>query len=440
MTRKKNRTHKQNVLYASVVSIFIGCILALAADVCVWIISAANRYGERINADVKPDILKFSLILIFIGLFGLVYCWSISSIFDQLFINLGLGVETIYPILKSKFKGKYSTTYKFTLPPGLSTEDFIKKQQAIEEHIGKRIKIEYINKGMFIIEVFEKARIKFYDYEPQDFKGNVPIFIGKDRKGRLVCFDLAEGTEPHLLIAGTTGCGKSTALRSIITNLILKTNINLHLIDLKNGAEFSVFKRSYRVKSFAGTIDEAEIILKNINDEIEKRYSLFAKYEVNDIKAYNKRFKKNPLPYETLIVDEMVDFLQRKDLFFELESMSAKSRACGIHIILSTQRPDKDILTGRIKANVTNVLGLKSKDALNSRMIIDQEGLEKLLGKGHGLLSRLGEITEVQTPFLDADTVRNLIKHTYIDKPTKRPAVNDEPIKFNIEDLAVFQE
>lgn len=388
-----------------------------------------------------PGYEPYAFVLNLIGIGGITFYICTRSKFDRVFRNLKLGIgDYSFPMLISKVKHEESITYKFTLPTGLSVEDIKKRQDAIEQHIGNKINVGYINKGLFAIEEYIQNSIPFFNYELTKLKGNVPILIGKNRKGKMQSFDLAEGTEPHLLIAGNTGCGKSTALRSIITNLILTTNVNLHLIDLKHGAEFSLFKRSSHVKSFACTLNEAETVLKNINDEIERRYALFADNELNDIRIYNKKFKKNPLPYELLIIDEMIDFQAKKELFFQLEVISAKSRSCGIHAIYSTQRPDKDVLNGRIKSNVTNVLGLKTKDGINSRIIIDMEGLEKLNGKGNGLLSRLGNISEIQTPYLDVDKTKELIKHTYIVKNKQEKPKEDKNITVDITDLAVFKE
>jgi S-DNA-T family DNA segregation ATPase FtsK/SpoIIIE len=106
-------------------------------------------------------------------------------------------------------------------------------------------------------------------------------------------------------------------------------------------------------------------------------------------------------------------------------------------MITSTQRPDKDILNGKIKCNITNVLGMKTIDAINSRIIIDTEGLEKLNGKGHSMLSRLGEMTEVQTPYLNSEKIKELIKHTYVSK-SEAKAIPAEKIEVNITDLEVF--
>jgi S-DNA-T family DNA segregation ATPase FtsK/SpoIIIE len=373
-----------------------------------------------------------------VGISGITYHYCTKSKYDRIFRNLKLGInECYYPIMRTKEKSDYSTTYKFTLPAGISVDDIKKEQLSIEQNIGRKVNIEYINKGQFIIEEFHKTEIDKYNYEPVEIRGNVPVLVGKDRKGTMNSFDLAEGTEPHLLIGGNTGCGKTTAIYSIIVNLILFTEVNLHLVDLKHGASFTVFKKCSHVKSFADTIEKAESVLKSLLDEIEARYQKMARNGFSDIREYNKRHKKDPMSYELLVIDEMIDFTVRKDLLTILEVISAKARGCGIHMIASTQRPDKDVLNGRIKCNITNVLGMTTIDATNSRIIIDTEGLEKLTGKGHGIISRLGKMTEIQTPFIDTDKVKELIKHTYISKSEPK-LIPSEKIEIDVADLEVF--
>jgi DNA segregation ATPase FtsK/SpoIIIE, S-DNA-T family len=254
--------------------------------------------------------------------------------------------------------------------------------------------------------------------------GKLEIPLGFDRTGQMITTDLSHG-EPHLLIAGETGSGKSTVLRSIITNLILNNDCDLLLVDLKYGAEFKMFQNSSRVKEFARTRNEAEKLLQQVSTEVNRRYDLFYDKNCIDIKQYNQQFK-NKLKYQILIIDEFADLMNEKRSTSIIEELAAKARACGIHLIIATQRPDAQVISGRIKANVTSVLGLKALNDINSRIIIGHEGLENLRGKGHAIFKRGMEI-ELQCPYLDEKRVPELISYTYVEKKKREEEKNGEP-------------
>lgn len=360
-----------------------------------------------------PPFAVISWAFVCYGGYGIASYISQLSPFDRVFKNLGLWQGVEYPVLKEKKKTDISTIYTFTLPAGLSIEDFEKNKLAIENHLAKEIEIKYTFKAIQI-EVFNAAQKELYEYEFTKCKGKVEFPVGYDRRDKLITCNLADG-DPHLLIAGTSGGGKSTALRSIITNIILdKPDIKLHLIDLKNGAEFQLFYRCKNVASFSTDIDEADDTLTGVLNEVDRRYKLFRKHNCTDIKEYNKNVGK--LGYEMLIVDEFADLQDKKSSILMLEHIAQKSRACGIHIIISTQRPDAQILNGRIKANVTVVLGLKTVNDTNSRIIINENGLEDLKGKGQGIFKNNNK-TRIQCPFLTPEMAKELLQPTYMDKP-----------------------
>lgn len=355
--------------------------------------------------------------------------------FDKLFRNLGLGIDGAYPFIKKKIKTDCSTVYKFTLPCGLCLKNFEDKKDAIEQYLGRDIEIKYTYKEIYI-EVYETKMKTLYEYQPSDIKGSVPIIIGYNRKDELISCDLSDG-EPHMLIAGETGSGKSTVLRSIITNLILKSNVKLHLVDLKNGAEFNIFRKSSKVESFCRTIREAENTLSNLSIEVDRRYDLLYEKDVKDIKEYNKKFKYKQMDYQVLIIDEFADLQGNKSCISTLEDLGRKARACGIHLILSTQRPDHKVLNGAVKANITAILGLKTLNGTNSQIILDEVGLEKLRGQGHGIFKR-GSKTEIQAPYLEPERARELIKHTYIEKNHQQKIVRNGEIE-NFDFLEVIE-
>lgn len=339
-----------------------------------------------------------------------IYCAELSK-FDKIWVGLGLGIDGAYPIERRHEKKDGYTLYEFSIPAGLCSDDFKKHKLAISEWLGKEIEIDYGYKNLYV-KVFDEAMKHYYDYQVIKSDGDVPIPIGYNRNGKLLFADLSSG-EPHMIIAGETGSGKSTALRSIIVNLIMTAPVDLYLIDLKYGAELGLFQRCFKVKGFARTREEAHKLLTQLRDEVTTRYNVFWRHGCNDIKTYRAKHGRH-MRYIVLIVDEFADLMSEKSSMQLVEELTAMARACGIHIILSTQRPDAKVINGRIKANCSVVLGLKTSTEINSRIIIDSEEaeLEKLKGKGHGKLKYNGELTEVQVPYLSIDRAMEIISPT----------------------------
>ncbi|MGJ0846605.1 FtsK/SpoIIIE domain-containing protein [Tissierella praeacuta] len=350
--------------------------------------------------------------------------------YKKLFENLKISINEETPKLIEKIATTYGYSLRFNLPVGLSSHDFIKNQLAIEEYLNRKVEIEYKNHNVFI-KVFEKELDKNIPYEFIKCKRPLEFAIGKKVNGNFVTIDLEKMI--HLLIAAETGGGKSTLLRSIITSIILSNRkIGLHLIDLKNGAEFNVFRKSSAVKSFSRNTDEAENVLNKLTNEVNRRYDLFFENDVVDIKGYNKLKNKKKLDYQIVIVDEYADLQNERESTKAIEILAAKARACGIHLIISTQRPDKEVVNGRIKANIPTVIGLKTMNEINSRIIIDQKGLETLRGRGHAILKHT-ELTEFQSMQIEIEDVKRLIAHTYRDK-----SKDDENIKKNYGKIVNF--
>lgn len=374
---------------------------------------------------IYPPFLPIVILLKLASFFGFSFViWTLSK-YDKVFKNLNLFKGQAIPILKYKTITDYSTIYHFTLPAGLSLTDFQKNEEAIQNYVGKDIHISYTFKEITIEEFNDKMKSK-YDYIPTKLKGNVPIIIGYTRKGELISCDLANG-EPHMLIAGPTGGGKSTALRCILTNLILNNDVKLHLVDLKNGVELRCFSNLQNTLSFSRNIKDARSVLEQLDIEVDTRYDIFYKTNSKDILDYNSKHKNSPLDYQLLVVDEFADLQSDKQSLAILDNLGRKARACGIHMILSTQRPDAKVLNGAIKSNIPTVLGLKTTNSTNSHIIIDDTGLEKLHGNGHGLFKRNGSITEIQVPFISVEMVESLLKSLYTS-PTDTNKFDD---KFN---------
>lgn len=336
--------------------------------------------------------------------------------YDDIFYNLKIGCRDTYPLYLKKIQKDNTTVYEYTLPAGLTLDSFEKHKDALETYTGKPIDLSLHNKHIFLTEYNNGEQVQ-YDYVIEKLKGNVPLLIGYNRRGDLVSVDLSEG-EPHMYIAGETGSGKSTALRAIITNLILTKDVDLFLVDLKNGVELSIFQGCEKVKSFAKTEIEAFNLFEYLLNESSRRYNVFAEAGCKDIKSYNK---KHRMKYTVLVVDEYASLMGDKKCEKVVALLVQKARASGIHVILSTQRPSADIITGNIKANITNVLGLKTIDKTNSRIVIDHDGLEKLRGKGHGVLKSGGNETIIQCPYLPEEQAQTMIApYCRTERPTQK--------------------
>jgi S-DNA-T family DNA segregation ATPase FtsK/SpoIIIE len=357
-----------------------------------------------------PALSIYGLLPLAISGGNILMVWLQYDKLEELFKTLKIEVDGKWPKVKERAKTDYGYCIRISLPPGLSTEHFERKQTEIEQFLGNRVKISYNNHNIFL-QVYETELESLVRFIPMKSKG-IEFPIGIEYGGRVATVDLSTG-EPHMIIAGESGSGKSTVLRSIITSLILN-GITLNLIDLKYGAEFSIFRNSKYVKTFAKTKNETYQLLCSLIAEVERRYNLFYDTGCVDFKEYNRKHK-DKLNYELLIIDEFADLKREKQSKELLEDLSAKARACGIHMVLATQRPSADVIDGLIKANCPCILGLKTMNALNSRIIIDENGLEDLRGMGHGILKN-GAPKEVQCYYLDTDTARELVKPTNIIK------------------------
>lgn len=351
---------------------------------------------------------------------------------EKLFDALGLYIgkeNKQYPRIKEARKTEYGECIRISTPIGLCSKDFEKHEVALKEHFRARdIGIKF-NNGWIFLELHKEKLKNIYEYENVDTKGILEVPIAYSVAG-LETIDIAKG--PHILVAGETGSGKSTALRSIITYLVQKKSqlgVKLHLIDLKEGVEFSVFRKSNAVATFSKDREEAEKVLNNLLKEVKRRYKLLFDSDCVDIAEYNKRFKKKKLNYEVCIVDEFADLQNEKESIVLLEELLAKARACGIHFIISTQRPDAKILNGRLKANVPYIIGLKTMNGTNSRIILDQEGLEELRGNGHAII-KTNALIEAQCIYVSTSQARNIVRHTYkrekaIFKPRETPRASE---------------
>ncbi len=247
-------------------------------------------------------------------------------------------------------------------------------------------------------------------------KSKLPIALGKDIDGRIVCADLA--SMPHVLIAGSTGSGKSVAINAMIMSVLFRSTpeqVRMILVDPKR-VELGMYEGIPHL--FTPIITEAKLAanaLKNAVREMERRLKLLAANHVRNIDQFNKLFdhgsdylfedvNQEPLPYIIIVIDELADLmmLDRANVEEAITRLAQMARAVGIHLVLATQRPSVDVITGLLKANVPTRMSFRLATKIDSRTIIDTNGAESLLGRGDMLFLPPGtsRLQRVHAPFV----------------------------------------
>ena len=246
------------------------------------------------------------------------------------------------------------------------------------------------------------------------FQGELPISMGKDAFGEIFMADLA--AMPHMLVAGSTGTGKSVFINALLLSLLHKCSprqIQLILIDPKQ-LELSFYRKlPHLVAPVLQDIKETRTVLNWAISEMERRYSLLEGKEVRNITLYNQRVATEAkLPYLVIVVDEFADLILAhtgKEIENSICRLAAKARAAGIHLVVATQRPSVDVITGLIKSNFPTRVSFKVTSAIDSRTILTEAGAEKLLGKGD-MLYRYGSICKrIHSPLVREEDINALV-------------------------------
>jgi len=280
------------------------------------------------------------------------------------------------------------------------------------------------------------------------FKSNVAFAVGKDISGQIIITDIAK--MPHLLIAGATGSGKSVCINTLIMSILYKSSpedVRMIMVDPKmveltayNGIPHLLIPVVTDPKKAAGALNWAV-------DEMTKRYQLFANYNVRNIEGFNKKVEEqgpNEDPqfkhmYQLIvIVDELADLMMvaHKEVEDSIVRLSQLARAAGIHLVIATQRPSVDVITGLIKANVPSRIAFAVSSGTDSRTIIDMVGAEKLLGKGDMLFYPTGytKPVRVQGAFIDDDEVMSVVNFI---KDSSGETTYDESVSQSIDSSSV---
>lgn len=358
--------------------------------------------------------------------------------------NYGIEIDSIKATV-----GPTVTLYEIVPKAGIR----VAKIQALENDImmslsatGIRIIAPMPGKGTIGIEVpNEKPQVvsmhsviasKRFQEEQ---KMKLPIAYGRTITNEVFMFDLAK--TPHLLVAGATGTGKSVAINAIVTSLLYKKHpaeLKLVMVDPKM-VEFAPYKPllKHYLAAMPDTdpeqivITDCDKVVNTLNSlviEMENRYKLLMDAGVRNLEDYNDKFVRrrlNPaklvadslhhqyLPYIVIIIDEYGDFIMQagKQVETPIARITQKARAVGMHMILATQRPSVNIVTGVIKANIPTRIALRTQSVIDSRTVLDAKGAEQLIGRGDSLYAGNASITRVQCAFVDTPEVDEIVKH-----------------------------
>lgn len=325
-------------------------------------------------------------------------------------------------------KGPSVTRFELQPSPGVKVSKIVNLQDDIALGLaanGVRMEAPIPGKAAIGIEVPNKKQSPVFLREVLDSKEftstnkNLAFALGKDITGKCIVGDLSK--MPHMLIAGATGSGKSVCINSLIISLLYKYSpdqVKLLMVDPKvvelsvyNGIPHLLIPVVTDPKKAAGALNWAV-------NEMNKRYNLFSQMKVKNIESYNNLFEKGEiqekLPYIVVIVDELADLMMAcpNDVEDYICRLAQMARAAGMHLIIATQRPSVDVITGVIKANIPSRVSFAVSSGTDSRTILDQVGAEKLLGRGDMLYYPIGENKplRVQGAFISEEEVENVVE------------------------------
>ena len=342
-----------------------------------------------------------------------------AMMLENVLSNFGITAKVV-----NATQGPTVTRYEIEPAPGVKVSRIVNLTDDIAlnlaaQHI--RMEAPIPGKSAIGIEVPNKTTEAVHlrdvlDYSDfKDARGGIPVGLGKDIAGKPVITDLAK--MPHLLVAGTTGSGKSVCVNTLISSILFSRKpeeVKLLLIDPKM-VELSIYNGIPHLMAPVVTdMKKAAAVLRWAVREMEARYKAFAASGKRDIKSYNEAHPKAAMPLIVLIIDELADLMMTApdDIEESISRLAQMARAAGIHMVLATQRPSVNVITGSIKANVPSRISFAVGSQIDSRTILDMAGAEKLLGKGDMLFAPIGanKPIRVQGAFIYDNEVEKLVE------------------------------
>ena len=342
--------------------------------------------------------------------------------------------------VEGEVQGPLIKQIKFKPKAGTKIKNITSSVEDIAREMGvKNLRISNVCDGGCIgfeiaNDVFETVPLQdvLLSDEALSAKGALPISLGVKIDGTPVFADLAK--MPHLLVAGATGSGKSVGLNAFIISLIKKkksSELKFVMIDPKR-IEFSVYNdQQYMLMPVITDNEDASAALGYLVDGMNKRYKLLEESLTKNIGEYNE--KVGGMPYIVTIVDEFSDLvLTDKTVEKKIQMLAQKARAAGIHLVLATQRPSVDVVTGSIKANFPSRMAFKTASGVDSKTILDTTGAEDLVGRGDALyLAANGELMRIHGAYISTEEIEEVLKPFRAKvKPILKksaPAPSDEP-------------
>lgn len=330
--------------------------------------------------------------------------------------------------------GPSVTRYELQPPQGIPVKRILSLDMDLELTLASgaiRIEAPVANKQVVGIEVANSHPVSVAFREIidspafRDSRGMLPLALGKDIGGDAIVRNLEK--MPHLLVAGATNMGKSVCLNTIIVSLIYRSSpedVRIVLVDPKQ-IEFTLYRGlpHLLLENPITDVNHAINALNYLIDEMERRFELFnnmsqAGYAVRNLEEYNKcdlvrSGKAKKIPYIVMVVDELADLMttKKKEVEGGIRRIAQKARAAGIHLVLATQRPSVDIITGSIKVNLPSRISLKVTSNADSRTVLDQGGAESLIGRGDMLLMCNSEPIRLQGAFLTNEEIVSIVNY-----------------------------
>lgn len=359
-----------------------------------------------------------------------------SKLLEETLATFGVNAKVV-----NVSQGPAVTRYELIPPKGIPISRITKLDKDIELALAaKSVRIEApipgtnrigIELGNDSVSVVYFSEVLLTD-KFRDYKSKLAFGVGKDITGTVIVADIADMT--HLLIAGATGTGKSVCINTLITSLLYKATpdeVKLILIDPKK-VELSVYNGiPHLLIPVVTDVQKAAGALNWAIREMERRYDLLEKYGVRNIKGYNKLEGIEKLPYIVIVIDELADLMMTtgKEVENAIVRLTQLARAAGMHLVIATQRPDANIVTGLIKANVPSRIAFKVAGSVNSKIILDATGAEKLLGRGDMLLKTRAfddKPLRIQGAFVTDEEVEEIVNSIKTDGDHYDKSVIDE--------------